>query len=137
MSKFSRNWADQTELYKGGRHYSPCNMHASGRGLASVLKESTGQLGDKTNTPDWGIKSPERRDTKKRGGLERQQISSLSPALKEGSWKYLTSQPPHHPFLEAKPPGCLTPRMVCAWEDRAWTAFSTDSNVWGPPSMAL
>ena len=45
-------------------------MHASGRGLASVLKESTGQLGDKTNTPDWGIKSPERRDTKKRGGLE-------------------------------------------------------------------
>lgn len=58
ISKFRRNWAEQTDPDKGKK--------ASVRNVVSALKETTAQLGDKANTSDWCIKSPKRGDTKRR-----------------------------------------------------------------------
>lgn len=44
ISKFRRNWAEQTDPDKGKK--------ASIRNMVSALKETTTQLGDKANTSD-------------------------------------------------------------------------------------
>lgn len=44
ISKFRRNWAEQTDPDKGKK--------ASTRNMVSALKETTAQLGDKANTSD-------------------------------------------------------------------------------------
>lgn len=44
ISKFRRNWAEQTDPDEGKK--------ASIRNMVSALKETTAQLGDKANTSD-------------------------------------------------------------------------------------
>lgn len=44
ISKFRRNWAEQTDPDKGKK--------ASVRNVVSALKETTAQLGEKANTSD-------------------------------------------------------------------------------------
>lgn len=62
---------------------------------------------------------------------------SLAPSLKEESWKVShisTSPGPSSSGAEPQLPDLL--RWSVSLEQRAWTAFRVDSNVWGPPNMA-
>lgn len=62
---------------------------------------------------------------------------SLAPSLKEESWKvsHISTSPGSSSGAELQLPNLLG-RSV-SLEQRAWTAFRVDSNVWGPPNMAL